>query len=802
MNSEEHKRHGGEKKSPVKAPLVLVGLLCLMGMIVYKDYLLFKQVFFFVGVGSDSLNYNYPFMYNVAAYMAEHGLPSWSFNFGLGQSLFPFFLRDPFDIILYLAGKKHIYHGMAYIEFTKIVLSGLIFYYYLKTLKYSDYTAITGSLLYAFCGFMVVGGCWYIFSFEAFNMAVLLLAFELLFTRGKWLLFPIAIALMAISQPFNIYIYGLFLACYALLRHAQTDTFTAANTGSTFLKMAGLGITGLCLGGPFLLENVAQMLGSPRGNGVNSYYHILSSTPVFSFVDIGELGTCVMRLFSNDLLGRGEAYYGWHNYLEAPLFYCGLPCLLLMPQVFTFLDKRLKVIFLVFFLAWIFPIFFPYFRYALWLFSGSYYRAYSFFIAFTFMYYSLLALELIVRGKKVNPIVLLITVAILFILLNYPFFKLEELQFHSHKAVGKSLYGFVSIMLPLYAAILLMMNKRTINWSKYVFITVLIFELTYGAHISVNHLNALPAIDLSQKRGYNDCTTDAMNYINQGDKTFFRIDKTYYSSPTWFPSINDAMVQGYHGTSSYASFNQQYYVFYLQQTGIIDKSREDESRWAAGLLNRPILESENRVKYILSKDAMNPSWRPSYDSVTTVCDLHIFRNKFMLPFGYTYDSYIDDSAFSKLSKEQKDRVSLQACVLANDDAGRRAGLKKFSLSDTISASIFDSSRQRKLMRVLAEDSLVVNTFKETLIRGTINVSRDEVMYLSVPYDKGWTLYVDNAKTERLLLSGGMTGVPLKKGEHEVVLTYKLRFFNPGLILSGIGILFYSVLVFFAVKRRK
>lgn len=783
----------------VKAPLLLFVLLALMGFVVYKDYLLFRKIFFFIGVGSDTLNYSYPFLYNEANYIAQHGLPSWSFNVGLGQSIFPFFLRDPFDIILYVAGKTHIYQWMVFIEYLKVVLSGLVFFYYLKALKYADYTAIVGSMFFAFCGFMIIGGCWYVFSFEVFNMAVLLLGFELLFTRRKRWLFPIAVALMAISQPFNLYIYGTFMACYILFRHAQTGR---KDIGATFVNVLVLSLAGLLISAPFLLENVAQLLESPRGSGTYSYFATLSKAK-YKLVDEKQLGTVVMRLFSNNLLGRGDGYCGWFNYLEAPTLYCGIPCLLLMPQVFAMLDKRLKKIFAVFLVAWVIPVFYPYLRYAFWLFSGNYYRAYAFFIAFIFIYFSLYALDqVITKKRKINPTVLLLTVVALFGLLNYPFFQQEELKFHSPKSVGRDAYWFVSIMLPVYTALLLLMRTGAMKWATYIFAAAVIFEMAYTSHITVSHMDELPYSRLSEKSGYNDCTADAVSYIKANDKTFYRIDKAYFSSPSWFRSLNDAMAQGYYGTSSYASFNQQYTVLYYKLMGVISKKYEHTSRWATGLLNHPILESENRVKYIISKEPMNPAWRQWYDSAATICDVHIFKSKAVLPFGYTFDTYIDEGSFDSLSEEKKDIVSLRAAAIGDEDTLKMEGLKRFAIQDTSSISGIDSAQFRSFAASLVEDTLKLSSFAETSISGTINVSRNKVLYLSIPYDEGWQVYVDGRRQRQLALDAGMTGILLKPGGHTIELHYRHRFFTIGLFISVIGIILYAILLMPALKYRR
>ena len=777
-----------------KAPLVAIGMILLIGVIVFKDFLFFEKAYFFKDIGSDSYNFSYPYLYQEADYISKFGIPKWSFNFGMGQSLFPFFLRDPFDIFLYIAGKNHIYFGIVFKELLKILLGGITFFYYLKALKLSDFTSITGSLLFAFCGFVIVGSGWYIFSFEAFNMALLLLAYEQLFTKQKWHLFPVAIFLVCISQPFNLYVYGIFLAFYAVLRHVQTNTFNAKNTGLIFLKMIGLGALGMLLSAPFMIENIFQLLESPRGSGTNSYAHILSSLPMFETADKLQMGTSVMRFFSSDLLGNGNEFKGWQNYLEAPLFYCGIPCLLLMPQVFQFLDKRAKIAFGIFIGVWLLPIIFPYFRMAFWLFTGDYYRGYSVLVAFVVMFYALQALDQIIQKQKINLIVLIVTVVALFALLYYPYFP-------DSSAINSPVLTFVSFMLLVYGALLYFISRQSSPvYLRYIFFAAVVFELFYLSGISVNERNAETAADLAQKKAYNDYSVDAVNFIKSIDNSFYRIDKTYASSPAMHYSLNDGMAQGYNGSSGYSPFNQEYYVKYLQLMGISNKANELESRWANGLSFRPVLESENRVKYILAKTNINPLWQVVCDQLGTFGDVKVFRNKFVLPVGYTYNYYLKESVFDQLSTMQKDFVSLATCIIKDEDAGKVNGLKEFQLKDTITAGAFNTDVYRNYVNELSKDTLSLSRFDNKIISGMITVSDNKMMYLSVPYDGGWQLKVDGQPRDKMILDGGMTGIMLTKGPHTIEMAYDLRFFSKGLLLCALGIILYIALWFFTKKK--
>ena len=795
------------KNGPVssgKMPLLVVGLIALVGFAAFKDYLLLHKVFFFRGFCSDTLSFNYPFVRNQADYISKHGFPAWTFNVGMGQSTFAFCLRDPFDIFFYFPpASKHIFTWWIYKEFAKIILCGLVFYYYLKTLKLSDYTSLLGSLFFAYSGFMMIGSIWSYFVDEALWMTMLLLAFEwLLQKRGwrGWLLFAAAIFFIAISQPFNLYVFGVFLAAYAIIRLIQLGSFTVKNLAVLYAQMMGLGVIGLLLSGPFLLENIVKILESPRGSGSNSYASTLLSQPFFAIADKLQLCTAALRLFSNYLTGTPDHYKGWFNILEAPLFYCGLPCLLLMPQVFRFLSPRVKIGFIIFLAAWILPTIFPFFRYAFWLFSGDYYRAYAFFVAFFFIYYSLFALDNIIDKQAISRSTLIITLLALLALLNIP--QLFGTSFlHSPEKKVTIIYLFVSVMLVLYTILMLLWrNQKNARNIKYIFLAAVVCEMAFSSHATLNHISEPSVAEISSRTGYNDYTIDAVKYLEKTDGSFYRIDKDYFSHPgVWICSPNDGPAQGYRGTGVYNSFNQGHYVKYLQLMGATSKTNEMDSRWVYGLKSRPILEAENRVKYFLAKHELSQFAKLSFDSIARFEDVVLYRNKYVLPFGYTYSNYVSSSEFDRLSNDQKDLLSLKACVLDDKDIRSHQTLKHFVIKDTVALSSYDTGSYRAAIAELSKDTMQIDEFKETRIKGSISLSEDKVMYLTIPFDKGWRLQVDGHRTEPIILNGGMTGVMLSKGQHSIELTFKDRYIGVGVILSLMGIV--GVVALWAYDRQ-
>ena len=241
-------------------------LLILAALLVFKDFLLFNKLYLYKDIGSDSININYPGMFHVAKYLKTIGIPMWSFNQGMGQNIFPQCITDPFSLILMLIAGNKLAYGIAYMELCKIICAGLFFCLFLDKRGLTKYAAIMGGFLYSFSGFVILGSCWNIFSTEAVYFALLLYSFEKLYQDKKWILFPIAVSLIAINQPFDLFLFGLFMTVYALFRLSEDDNFNLKPAADIFSTIIGLGALGVAISSFFTIADVIQMLdrGMPR----------------------------------------------------------------------------------------------------------------------------------------------------------------------------------------------------------------------------------------------------------------------------------------------------------------------------------------------------------------------------------------------------------------------------------------------------------------------------------------------------------------------------------------------------------
>lgn len=103
---------------------------------------------------------------------------------------------------------------------------------------------------------------------------------------------------------------------------------------------------------------------------------------------------------------------------------------------------------------------------------------------------------------------------------------------------------------------------------------------------------------------------------------------------------------------------------------------------------------------------------------------------------------------------------------------------------------------------LADEQLEITEFSDTEIKGRINAQRRGILYLSIPYEMGWKIYIDGKRATSLKVLDAMLGAEIGAGEHEIRLKYSPEGFDKGLIISGAAALLMLILLFDDFSRRK
>ncbi len=775
-----------------KAFYLLLGLLGALALFVFHDFIFLNKVFLYKDIGSDSINGWYPEFYHVSDYLKNlGGIPRWTFYQGMGQNFTGELKGDPFTLLLYFANPDNIAFLVGFIEVLKFLTAGIFFYLFLRELTITPYSAIIGSMCFAFSGFIVLGSCWYWQSEEVYQIAILLFSVEKLLHK-KWYYFPFAIALIGVVNAFNLFQYSIVAGVYVFVRLYNQYGWNKKML-TIYGQLIGLGAFGVGISAFILLNKVQLMLDSPRVSGTASYFAQLMSTPIFQFDNLLSNVTKIGRLFSNDMLGTGNYFAGAENYLEAPLFYAGLVSLLLFTQLFPFLSKKKKWVFGIVLGLALLPFIFPFFRYACWLFAGNYYRVLSFFFALLLLMYSILSLNYIDTIRKVNYKVLIGTFLILIFLLFFPNIAGITHPYQANAPIFQSnIQSFCFAFLIIYAILIgLLPLKNVARFVKPILVVFLFVELGFMANITVNKRDIVKYGEMKSKVSYNDYSVDAVKYLHSLDTSFYRIQKTYGSSLAIHKSLKDPMVQRYYGTTAYGQFNQANYVRFLLAANVIPPDNEYATRWLEGLtVERPLLQVFGNVHYNLSKQIFPPQMLFLNDSINKIGDVYIYKNKFSLPFGYTYSHYMTRSTFDSLSF--KDIALLESAVVDDTDIAKYATLQ--ILSTPQSQNDYGFEQLAADVNSLKQESLQVSYFSQNNIKGTIVLNQEKLLFFTIPFDKGWKAFDNGQPISIEQVNIGFSGLLLQAGAHEIELQFESAIYYPSMIISLIALLVTVLLI--------
>ena len=781
-----------------RRPLVLLTTLLLgMAAFVYQDFLFGGQLFLFLDIGSDTVNAMYTRLVQLAAYVRDEGLPGWSFHQGMGANIFARSLGNPLEWPLFLMGAESLAYGIVWITVFKVVLGGLFFYLYLRELKLSAYVTLIGGLLYAFSGFMILGGSWYSFSMEALHLAILLYAFERYFRCGSWWLFPLVIGLIAAARPFNLYTFSVFFTFYSVFRFVDVHGLKWQALSIFLLRLMGLGILGAGLVSFFLFSNILEIVESQRSSGgAASVSSMLQARPFFSTgSDLYRL-TEIMRFFSSDLLGTGSNYQGAMNYLEAPMFYGGLLTLLLFPQIFIFLKGRQRWCYATLLVIILLPVIFPYIRYTYWLFSGDYYRILSFMVTIILMLMSLQALHHVLKYKQINLFMLWTTLLLLLLALFYPY---ELSDANAAVKIDVGLAQMVAIFLIVYTILLTLIDRAALHGAiLLVLLVAVITELSYFSTITVKRASLSEKM-FESRAGYNDYTVETMAYLKEKDSSFYRVEKTYSSGPAEHISLNDAQIQNYFGTKVYHSFNQPNYLRFLESMEFFDNQDPLLARrWINGLIQRPVLLSFASVKYVLIQDERQQALfaQFGYSKLKQINDVIVLENSLVLPFGFTYDRYMTSADFETLGKGDKAIALLNAAVLEDTDIAKLEQFDRLSLSDLPKS--YPPQHYRNDIEHRRAEVFEMESFSHNRIKGSAQVSETQLLFFSIPFDSGWHALIDGQPVRLLRTNIGFTGMMLYAGKHQIELFYHPPYRDLGLLSSVLAVLLY---LFFLWRTR-
>ena len=142
-----------------------------------------------------------------------------------------------------------------------------------------------------------------------------------------------------------------------------------------------------------------------------------------------------------------------------------------------------------------------------------------------------------------------------------------------------------------------------------------------------------------------------------------------------------------------------------------------------------------------------------------------------------------------IAKNQKgQQQTLQIIVKA--DGFEFSKLSLYSLNTTLLNERLEQTKAQELK---------LETFSATHFAGTMDVLEDSTVLTTIPYSKGWKVWVDGQEVETYKILDSLLGFTISKGAHHIEYRYTTPFLLEGSLVSLASLLLLSYILY---KRKK
>lgn len=191
---------------------------------------------------------------------------------------------------------------------------------------------------------------------------------------------------------------------------------------------------------------------------------------------------------------------------------------------------------------------------------------------------------------------------------------------------------------------------------------------------------------------------------------------------------------------------------------------------------------------------------PGFEYKNKQNGFYVYENKYYVPMGFTYDSYIDEDSAEQLTEQTREKLLMRSLILTKDQAEKYSDIiSKISNNDTIGLTdktYFSDCMDRK------SESCSEFDYDSDGFKAKITLENSKLVFFSVPYDDGWTAYVNGKPADIEQVSYGFMAVKADSGENEIEFRYSTPGLKYGLFISDGGITILVIYLLICSKRKK
>ncbi len=210
------------------------------------------------------------------------------------------------------------------------------------------------------------------------------------------------------------------------------------------------------------------------------------------------------------------------------------------------------------------------------------------------------------------------------------------------------------------------------------------------------------------------------------------------------------------------------------------------------------------VEYLITTPEKRESFEDEADAGWTyladVDGYTLYHNDNYVPMGFTYDYYVTEATYQASIKTLRSNLLMRALVLEDEDV-KAYGQYLTELPDEMLEELhYDSYTQDCADR--RAHSCSVFQMNNAGFHAEITLDKPNLVFFSVPYDDGFTAYVNGEKTDILQVDEGLMAVLCPAGASSIDFVYQAAGLSASRVVTAVAIPVWVVYVAYFVRRKR
>ena len=763
-------------------------------------------------------------------YKLQHGgslLYTWDVGLGINfTALYAYYLASPLNWLMALCPKGLILEFMTYMIVLKIGLCGVTMCYYLRHHYIND---DLGSAFFAVCYALSGYISAYSWNWMWLDCIVLfpliMLGLERLVKGNSGMLYVITLGLSILSNYYISIMICIFMVFYFIC----LNFLEGLDSFETFIvRSIRFGIYSMIAGGLAAVTLIPEIFALQ-----------LTASGDFSFPKTAQQYFTIIDMFARQmpLVETEQGLDHWPNVYAGSMVFMMLP-LYFMNGAIRVKDKVTNGILLLFFFL-SFSINILNFIWHGFHFPNSLPCRQSFIYIFIILY---MCYEAYIKrhNSGIKEIGVAFFTAAAFILLAQKLVTDDALKWYTFYVALLFVliyFGF------LYADVL---KKFDHDIGVILLTFVLFMELTLNMAVT-----SVPTTSRESYTADNQDVIKLVSEIKEKDNSFYRFEKmtrkskddgawmnfrsvsmfsstAYSACSDFFKSMGmEASTNAYSITGSTPLMNMLFAVKYSIYSQKVDKPEEQSLKLLDDSGNTYMYENAYALPlgYMLSEKELS-SWYTDMGTPTlnqnSLCDAletnlvlkSVLGEQNGKQYSFTagvpgdYYAYVTDSSIKEVNVDYGYRTKKVNNLnrgyfieIGYLNMGDSVTLKNETNDKALTLDIFrfDYEALKEVYDKLNDEGWNLTTIEDTYLSGDITATADGTMMTSIPYDEGWSIFVDGEKQELTKVKDTFIGVKLREGTHKVEMKYFPRGLKEGAVISALSILALILIAFFTKK---